>query len=416
VLASIVAVRASVLSSSMGRYCGSLRSTTYGRYVSWGSTSGYFLASIPFSTVCSRCIVPFLRTSSLALAFPIPFLFVALSLEIDVLCVPRTPAPIPSAAMSKIPVYVLDPYHPDAIDLLQRAPNVQPTLPGDPAKHEWHKHASAIMIRSETQIADVDFSKAKKLSLVVKQGVGVDNIDLDAARKHGVKVYNTPALNAESVAELSMTLALCISRRIVEMDRRLLRGEKVIRSQTLALSLFQKTIGIVGMGNIGKETAKKWIAAFDAQIIGYDPYTTDEAWADIPHRRAQSLEELLPQSDVITLHVPLTPSTRGLIDADAFTRMKPTAILINAARAGVVDEAALLQALRSKTIFGAALDATDVEPPTMEAYSEFLKHDNIILTPHVGGSTVENQSRSGVAVVKTLLAVLDGREATGRLA
>jgi D-3-phosphoglycerate dehydrogenase len=317
--------------------------------------------------------------------------------------------------MSKPTVSVLDPYHPDAIALLQGTPSIHAVLPDDSAKHEWYKLATAIMIRSETQLTEDEFSRAEKLKLVVKQGVGVDNIHLDAARKHGIKVFTTPAINSESVAELSLTLALCLGRRVCEIDRRVRRGEKVVRSQTLARSLFQKTVAIVGMGNIGKETAKKWIGAMDAQIVAYDPYISEDAWEGIPHQRVKSLEELLPLADVLTLHVPLTSSTKGLIGADALAKMKPTAILINCARAGIVDEPALLQALRSKKLFGVALDAMNVEPPTLEAYSDFLEHENIVLTPHVGAGTIENQSRSGVAVVNTILAVLEGREAPGRL-
>jgi D-3-phosphoglycerate dehydrogenase len=169
------------------------------------------------------------------------------------------------------------------------------------------------------------------------------------------------------------------------------------------------------MGNIGRETTRKWIGAMDANIIAYDPYIASDAWSNIRRHRVQYPEELLTKSDVVTLHVPLTPSTRDLIDANALAKMESTAILINCARAGIVNEAALLQALHSKPIFGAALDATDVEPPTLEAYSDFLEHDNVILTPHIGASTVENQSRSGVAVVTTLLAELEGKDAPGRV-
>jgi D-3-phosphoglycerate dehydrogenase len=176
------------------------------------------------------------------------------------------------------------------------------------------------------------------------------------------------------------------------------------------MSLFQKTVGVVGMGNIGKIVAKKWIGAFECSIIGYDPVAPKDAWADIPHVRVHSLDDLVEKADVITLHVPLLDSTRGLIGGKEFGLMKKNAILVNCARGGVVDEPALLVALKEKKIWGAVLDAMEVEPPTLEAYEDFLAYDNIIMTPHVGASTIENQSRSGLAVVDILLQVLDGKD------
>lgn len=169
------------------------------------------------------------------------------------------------------------------------------------------------------------------------------------------------------------------------------------------------------MGNIGQEVARKWIGAMDAHIVAYDPYIAEDAWEGISHQRVRSLNEVSCLSDVIALHVPLTSSTRGLIGSAEVAKMKPTTILINAAHADIVDEATLLQALRSKKIWGVALDATQVERPTLEVYSTFLEFDNVIMTPHIGASTMENQSRSGTAVVETVLAVLAGKDVKGRL-
>ena len=271
------------------------------------------------------------------------------------------------------------------------------------------------MIRSETRISPADFTQAKKLKVIVKQGVGVDNIDLSSAKEHGVIVCNTPALNSESVAELTLALALCVARRVSEIDRRVRQGEIVVRSQALGQSLYQKTVGIIGMGNIGKMVAQKWIGAMNGQVIGYDPFAPAGIWADMPHRRVETLEDLLNVSDVISLHVPLTDSTRGMIGKPQFERMKGNAILLNCARGGIVDEAALMDALVTKKIYGAALDAMDIEPPTLEAYERLLQNENLVMTPHIGASTKENQSRSGIAVVETLLAVLEGKEVSNRV-
>lgn len=170
------------------------------------------------------------------------------------------------------------------------------------------------------------------------------------------------------------------------------------------------------MGNIGSVAAKKWIGACQATIISYDPLAPEDAWQDIPHRRVKTLNELLRSSDVVTLHLPLLSTTRNLIGAPELEIMKENAILVNSARGGLVNETALLQALKQRRIWGAVLDAMETEPPTVESYSEFLELDNVIMTPHVGASTRENQRNSGLAVVKTMLAVLAGdRDAPGKL-
>lgn len=317
--------------------------------------------------------------------------------------------------MAKEFVFVLDPYHQDALKKLEEAPGVDYIYRDDPNSQNWRDEATAIMIRSETRVTAADLEKVKKLKVVVKQGVGVDNIDLEAAKQHGIIVCNTPALNSESVAELTIALALCIARRIAELDRRVRGGEAIVRSTALGISLFQKTIGVIGMGNIGRVVAQKWIAAMSGQVIAYDPFAAEDAWQDIEHRRVHSLEELLIDSDVVTLHVPLTPGTRGMIGKRQFELMKSNAILVNAARGGTVEESALLEALTTKKIYGAALDAMEVEPPTMEAYHQLLTNGNLIMTPHVGANTIENQIISGTAVAETVLKVLAGEDVPNRL-
>ena len=312
-------------------------------------------------------------------------------------------------------VYVLDPFHPDAIASIQSFPNVRTILPDNPDRFDWHADADGIMIRSDSRLTAEDFAKAARLRAVVKQGVGVDNIDLAAAKKHGIAIHNTPALNSESVAELSMALSLTLTRRVGEIDRAVRRGETVIRSKMLSTSMFQKTVGVVGMGNIGKIIAGKWLGAFECKLVAYDPYASADAWDDLPHTRANSLDDLLKVADLVTLHVPLVESTRSLMGAHEFEVMKKSAFLINCARGGVVNEKDLLQALESKQIAGAALDVMEVEPPTLKVYGQYLQNENLIMTPHIGGSTNENQSRNGVAVAETLMDVLEGREATGKL-
>lgn len=318
-------------------------------------------------------------------------------------------------SIAQFNIYVLDPFHQDAIDLVQSIPHVNVVLPDDPRKEHWHAHADGIMIRSDSHLTEEDFAKALCLRAVVKQGVGVDNIDLAGAKKHGIAIHNTPALNSESVAELSMALTLTLSRRVSEIDRAVRSGQTVIRSKMLSMSMFHKRVGVIGMGNIGKIIAQKWIGAFECEIHAYDPYAPAEAWKDLNHVRVHALDDLLKVADVVTLHVPLVDSTRGLIGEHELSIMKNNAILVNCARGGVVDEKALLWALGKKQIGGAALDVMETEPPTLDVYGDFLKYENVIMTPHIGGSTEENQSRNGTAVVETLMNVLEGREARGKL-
>lgn len=179
--------------------------------------------------------------------------------------------------------------------------------------------------------------------------------------------------------------------------------------------MFRKRVGVVGMGNISKIIAQKWIGAFECEIVAYDPYVPADPWKGLCHIQVNAFGELLKDAEGVTLHVPPFESTRGLISDHEFSIMKANSILVNCTRGGVVDEKALRRALDKKKIGGAALDVMEIEPPTLDVYGEFLKHENVITTPHIGGSTKENQSRTGRAVVETLMDVLEGREATGKL-
>ncbi|KAG5801606.1 hypothetical protein H9Q74_013797 [Fusarium xylarioides] len=317
-------------------------------------------------------------------------------------------------------VYVLDPYHPDAIAALQQSPDINAILPTDPGKSQYAENATAVMLRSETRLGADELAKCKKLRYIVKQGVGVDNIDLKAAVAAGIKVYNTPGLNGEAVAELTLALALTLSRRVAEIDRRTRNGEVIVRSQTLGKSLFKKTLGVIGMGNIGFAVAKKWVGAMEGNIVAYDPFSDGKQWfstfGEARFRQASQLHDLLSATDVVTLHLPLTKDTENIISTAEFHAMRDGAILLNCARGGIVDEDALLTALKSGKLFGVGLDAMIVEPPTVEAYPVLLALPNIVLTPHVGASTIENQSQSGMAVAEITMALLRGEEKGNRVA
>jgi glyoxylate reductase len=230
--------------------------------------------------------------------------------------------------------------------------------------------------------------------VVANFGVGVDNIDLDATRARGIVVANTPDVLTRATAELAIALALALLRRIAEGDRLIRRREPWQPSPTFLLGegLAGKTLGIVGHGRLGAETAEL------GRGLGMHVVTAG---------RGELLGRLLAAADVVSLHVPLTPDTRHLIDAEALAAMRPTAVLVNTARGPVVDEAALVRALRAGEIAGAALDVYEAEPHVSE---ELLALENVVLTPHIGSATRETREAMGMLCVDALRAVLiEGR-------
>jgi D-3-phosphoglycerate dehydrogenase len=301
-------------------------------------------------------------------------------------------------------IYVLDEIYPGGVELAAKRAEV--VRWDDPRVKNWHEDADGLMIRL-TRMQAADFARAKRLKAVVKQGVGVDNIDLAAARDKGVVVCNTPGVNADAVAELTLGLALAVARRVAESDRRIrFDGSTIDRARFLGLELGGKTVGVIGMGNIGTRVARKFHAAFGAHILAYDPYVPRDIWPDIPHERLDSLDQMWPRVDIVTPHVPLTAETRHIIGRGGIAKLKPTAIIVNAARGGVVDEQALYDALKAAKIFGAGLDVFEAEPPTNR--DPLVGLPNVVATPHGGGGTLETQAKSSIAVAETLLACLDG--------
>lgn len=308
-------------------------------------------------------------------------------------------------------IYVLDSFFPTGVEYAaQRAEIVRWD---DPRVKNWHDDADGLMVRM-TRIKAEDIHLAKKLRVISKQGVGIDNIDVAAAKARGITVYRTPGVNKEAVAELALSLALAVVRRVAEFDRQIRTGALVQRADFLGLESWGKTVGIIGMGDIGTRIARKWHAAFDAKIIAYDPYVPASRWPDIPHQRANSLAELLPQVDILTLHLPLTAESRGMIGAAALALMKRTAVVVNTSRGGIVDEGALYQAISSGKLFGAGLDVFETEPPTAD--HPLMRLPTVVATPHAGGGTHETQARSSLLVAEQLFEALAGGEPLGRVA
>lgn len=262
--------------------------------------------------------------------------------------------------------------------------------------------AHAVLIRSATQMDAEAIAAGRQLKVIARAGVGLDNVEVPAATAAGVMVVNAPTSNIISAAELAITHLLALSRHLPAADASMKAGQWK-RSAFTGVELFEKTVGIVGLGRIGVLVAQR-LAAFGVELIGYDPF--------VPPARAQqlgvtlvSLDELMERADYITIHIPKTPETTGLIGAEQFAKAKPTLRIVNASRGGIIDEDALLAALESGAIAGAGLDVFVNEPPTG---SPLLGAPGIQLTPHLGASTDEAQEKAGVSVAKSVRLALDG--------
>ena len=260
----------------------------------------------------------------------------------------------------------------------------------------------ALIVRGRTKVTASILEAAPKLKVVGRAGVGVDNIDLAAAQSRGVTVVNAPTATTIAVAEHTFGLMLSLVRQIPSADASMKSG-LWNKKNLVGTELNAKTLGIIGMGQIGSGVAQR-AAAFGVKIYGYDLFIDDET-IDQRGARPTTLNSLLAKSEIITLHVPLTPETRGMINGQTIGMMKRGTYLICAARGGVVDETALLNALESGQIAGAALDVFSAEPPGLTA---LVAHPNVIATPHIGAQTSEAQARSAVDISEEVLAVLKG--------
>ena len=267
--------------------------------------------------------------------------------------------------------------------------------------------ANAVLVRSATKMDAEAIAAAPNLKVIARAGVGLDNVDIPAATAAGVLVVNAPTSNIVSAAELAVSLLLAVARNVVPANLALKNGQWK-RSQFGGVELQDKTVGIIGMGKIGMLVAQR-LAGFDMKFVAYDPYVKS-APSGGPEIKMVSLDELLATSDFVTIHIPKTAETAGLIDSVALAKMKPNAFVINAARGGVLDESALFDALTAGTIAGAGLDVYATEPCTD---SPLFALDNVVATPHLGASTEEAQEKAGVAVAESVVAAFAGTEVPG---
>ncbi len=263
----------------------------------------------------------------------------------------------------------------------------------------------ALVVRSETKVTEAIIGAATRLQVIGRAGVGVDNIDVEAASRRGIVVVNAPTSNTIAAAEHTIALMMALARRVPQAHASLRSGEWQ-RSQFVGVEVRGKTLGVVGLGRIGGEVARR-AQGLLMQVVGYDPFVSAEHGARVGISLV-SLEDLLKVSDFVTLHTPLTAATRGLLGRKELALMKPTAYVINCARGGLIDEDALLQALEAGQLAGAALDVFSQEPPRD---SKLLRSDRVIATPHLGASTREAQVGVAVDVANQVLAVLRGEPA-----
>jgi len=261
----------------------------------------------------------------------------------------------------------------------------------------------ALMVRSATKVTADIIRAAKNLKVIGRAGIGVDNIDIEEASRHGIYVVNSPGGSTRSVAELSIGMMFALARKITKADASMKRGEWA-KKKLKGIELQGKVLGLIGSGRIAQEVAKI-ASCLGMKILVYSPHCTPEK-ARSMNAELKTIEEIFSESDFISLHVPLTKETHHMIDANLLSKMKPTAYLINCARGGVVDEDALYEVLKKGAIAGAAMDVYENEP-----YSGKLAElDNIILTPHIGASTKEGQIRAGVICAEQIMKVLDGKQ------
>lgn len=302
-------------------------------------------------------------------------------------------------------ILVTDPLASEGLDLLRKQGyevNYRPDISPDELLRIIGEY-DAVVVRSRTKVTEQVTEAGKNLKVIARAGTGVDNIDVDVATDRGIPVVYTPLAPVKAVAELAIGHMISLARHLTRADAGMKAG-KWEKKALMGVELYGKTLGFIGSGRIGGEVAKR-AHAFGMRTIAYDPY--------LPRERAKEMgvelvdfDTVLKEADFLTIHALLTDETRGMIDAKALAKMKPTAYIINCARGPIIDEAALYDALKAGRIAGAALDVFTEEPPTG---SPLLELENVVLTPHLGASTEEAQVRAATDAAEGVIAMLSGK-------
>jgi len=302
-------------------------------------------------------------------------------------------------------VLVTEPIAAEGLELL-RDGNLEPVIEYELSTAQLEERVAGfvgLVVRSQTRVTRPVLEAGHDLRIVGRAGVGLENIDLEAARERGIAVVNAPRGNSIATAEHTFAMMLALARQIPAADHSL-RNRGWERSGFMGVELSAKVLGIMGMGRVGQAVARQ-ASAFGMQVIAHDPFLNQEA-AEALGVYLTGFDYVLSQSDFLTLHLPLVPDTRHIMNADTIGRMKPGARLINCARGALVDEAALLAALNNGWLAGAALDVFEQEPPQ----GPLLTHPAVVITPHLGASTVEAQVRVALEVARKIIDFLSGKQ------
>ncbi|HHF56227.1 MAG TPA: hydroxyacid dehydrogenase [Thermoplasmatales archaeon] len=301
-------------------------------------------------------------------------------------------------------VLITDEVAEEAMNLLKEKHEVVfKELRGEELAREIGKY-DALMVRSATKVTRDIIERAERLKVIGRAGIGVDNIDVDAASEKGIYVVNSPTGSTRSVAELTFALMFALARHIHRADATMRQGIWA-KKKLKGIELLGKTLGLIGSGNIAREVAKM-ANCLGMKVLVYSPHCTQEKASEMG-AELKSLEDIFRESDFVSLHIPKTEETYHMVDERLLSLMKPTAYLINVARGGVVDEEALYKVLKERKIAGAALDVYEKEPPEK---SPLFELENVVFTPHIGAATKEGQIRAGVICAEQILKVLDGKE------
>jgi len=267
--------------------------------------------------------------------------------------------------------------------------------------------AHGVILRTRARMSEEIIAQGSHLKVIARTGAGVDNVDIEAATKRGIYVCHVPDANVASVAEHVLALLLALAKRFKALDSAVRQDNFSIRYEYLPKELTNKTLGIVGLGRIGREVARRAREGLGMHILSFDPFVKPQEARQLATEPQGSLEEILAKSDAVTLHIPLTKDTRRLMGSKEFRAMKSSAWFINTSRGGLVDEVALIKSLQSGGIAGAGLDVFESEP--LGPDSPLTRLENVILTPHVAGLTDESAIRMATGAAQAVLDVLEGR-------
>jgi D-3-phosphoglycerate dehydrogenase / 2-oxoglutarate reductase len=270
------------------------------------------------------------------------------------------------------------------------------------------REVNALLVRTKPLSAQ-QIEKAPQLRVIARHGVGVDNVAVETATRRGIPVLITPRANLRSVAEHVFALALAVSRNLLRADRYVREGRFAERDSLMGRELFGETLGVIGLGRIGEEVARIGAAGFGMRVLGYDPYLEEKAARAKGVEPMSSLDEILSACDLVSVHVPLTQETRGLLGTRELGLMRPGSVLVQAARGGVVDEGALVEALRGGPLAGAGIDVFGEEPPPADHPLFWV--ENAVLSPHTAASTRQAMRRMGLDAARGILDILGGADA-----